>query len=112
MLKPAPGSDDERPIGELVSQLVDDGKDYARAELALAKAKAYCKWDEADRPLAIVAAGFICGQAAVICIAVGLFTVLESWIGPLGAGLVSAGMFGTGAYLLLRNGYAQLKDLL
>ena len=115
MLKPRDpqGPDDgERPVGEIVQQLVDDGKAYARAEIELGKARAYAKWDQADRPLGIVAAGFICGQAAVICIAVGLFSVLDNYIGPVGAGLLSAGLFGLAAYALIRNGYTQLKDLL
>jgi len=115
MLKPRDpeGPDDgERPVGEIVQQLVDDGKAYARAEIELGKARAYAKWDEADRPLAIVAAGFICGQAAVICIAVGLYSVFAQYIGPLAAGLASGGLFGVGAFLLFRNGYAQLKDIL
>ena len=45
MLKPAdPGPPPpERPIGELVHELIEDGKAYARAEIGLAKAIAAAK---------------------------------------------------------------------
>ena len=81
MLKPRdpPGPDDgERPVGELVQQLVDDGKAYARAELELGKARVVAKLAAANRPLALVAAGVVCGLAAIVCIAIGLFTVLDT----------------------------------
>ena len=41
------GPDDERPIGEMFGRLIDEGKDYARAELGLARAS---RW---PRPRAI-----------------------------------------------------------
>ena len=44
MLKPVePTPPPERPIGELVHELVEEGKAYARAELDLAKAIAAAK---------------------------------------------------------------------
>ena len=48
MLKPptepdaAPG-DNDRPVGELVHELIEDGKAYARAEVGLVKAIATAK---------------------------------------------------------------------
>ena len=57
MLKPAdpgpPGP--ERPIGELVHELIEQGKSYAQAELGLAKAIAAAKAAGAHRIL-------ICGS--------------------------------------------------
>ena len=50
MLKPpnepegAPG-DNDRAIGELVHELIEDGKAYARAEVGLVKAMAAAKAD-------------------------------------------------------------------
>ena len=40
---PENGNDDERGLGELVTQLIDEGKAYARAEFDLAKATAKAK---------------------------------------------------------------------
>jgi hypothetical protein len=39
---------DEKPIGELFGQLIDEGKAYAKAELGLAKATAEAKADESN----------------------------------------------------------------
>lgn len=75
----------DAPIGQLFSQLVDDGKRYARAEVALYKAKA------ADRvlplkPAAIFAAiGVVLTLSTVTALLVGLILALTPALGPLGA---------------------------
>ena len=47
MLKPAddrlPEPGDERPVGEIVNELIEDGKAYARAEVNLYKTMAATK---------------------------------------------------------------------
>jgi hypothetical protein len=102
MLKPAdtpPGGND-RPIGELVSQLVDDGKAYAKAEIDLVKAIA------ADKAAAARAAAILLGLAlflafgAVVALGVGIVMALATLIGPLLGGLVAFILLGAVAGLL------------
>lgn len=95
MLKPADqrGGGAERPIGELVHQLVEDSKAYARAEYGLAKAIAEAK----ARALALVAALFatalLVAQAAVTVLAVAVFFVLTAVMNPILAGLLAVLVF-------------------
>jgi multidrug transporter EmrE-like cation transporter len=80
----------ERPVGELVHQLIEDGKSYARAEFALVKTIASAKASAAVLPAALFGAAFICLLAAVTALAVGVVIALAKFIGPLLAGI--AGM--------------------
>ena len=60
MLKPVdPGPPPERPVGELVGQLIDEGKAYARAEFGLVTAIAAAKGKALAIPAALFGAAFI-----------------------------------------------------
>ncbi len=82
MLKPSdpamvpaePG--EERPVGELVHQLVEDGKAYAQAELGLVKAVAAQKAGALALPAALFAVAFVLVQAGVNALAVGVLLAL------------------------------------
>ena len=95
MLKPAdpdprrPEPGDERPVGEIVHQLVEDGKAYAKAELEVAKAIATDKGKAIAIPAAMFGAAFLVLQAAVTILGVALFLGLLPLIGPVLAGLVA-----------------------
>jgi Putative Actinobacterial Holin-X, holin superfamily III len=95
MLKPAdPGPPPpERPVGELVHDLIEDGKAYARAEIGLFKAIATAKVKVLVLPAGLFAAAFICALAAVTALAVGVVLGLERFIGPLAAGFVGMLVF-------------------
>jgi len=94
MLKPVdPGPQSERPIGELVSELIDEGKAYARAEFDLAKAIAAAKARALAMPAALFGAAFVCALAAVTALAVGVVIALAKLIGPLLGGLVGLLIF-------------------
>lgn len=105
MLKPAdpplsPEPGDERPIGELVHQLVEQGKAYAQAELGVAKAIASAKGAALKVPAVLLGGAFLLLQAAVTVLAVGLFLALLPLIGPLLAGIADFAIFaGLGAGL-------------
>lgn len=91
MLKPVePPPPPERPIGELVHELVEEGKAYARAEVDLAKTIATAKAKALALPAALFGIAFILALAAVTALAVGVVIALAKFIGPLGAGV--AGM--------------------
>ncbi len=104
MLKPAQDPmrepEDERPIGELVSQLVDEGKVYAKAEVELAKTTALAKAEALKVPAIMLFAALLFAQAAVTVLAVTVALALAPLIGPLGGGLVAVAFAGGAAALL------------
>lgn len=96
MLKPADQpqpSPPERPVGELVHELIEDGKAYARAELGVAKAIAAAKAKALALPAGLLGAALLLAQAAVTVLAVGVFAALYWVFGPIGAGLVAFLLF-------------------
>ena len=98
MLKPAqpamqPGNGEDRPVGELVHQLVEQGKSYAQAELGLAKAIAASKAELFKVPAILFGAAFLLVQAAFTVLAVALFLGLLPLMGPIFAGLLSFILF-------------------
>jgi sorbitol-specific phosphotransferase system component IIBC len=106
MLKPAeptPGAVPERPVGELVHQLVEDGKSYVQAEIALAKAMATEKVSSLVMPVALFGAAFVFVLAAITALALGVVMALAKFIGPLAAGfaglLIFAGIAGLLAWI-------------
>ena len=110
MLKPVdPGPQPERPIGELVHELIENGKAYARAELALLKALAAAKGKALAIPAAMFGVAAIFALAAVTALAVGVVMALESFIGPLAAGFVGMLIFAAFAGMLGWAGYQRLR---
>src|SRR5438270_11518752 len=95
MLKPAdPGpSPPERPIGELVHELVEEGQAYARAEIGLAGAIAAAKGKALILPAILFGLAVIFAFAAIMALAVGVVIGLASFIGPLAAGLLGLLIF-------------------
>jgi hypothetical protein len=95
MLKPVdPGQQPpERPVGELVHELIEDGKAYARAEVGLIKAIATAKGKALVLPAVLLGAAFILALAAVTALAVGIVVALAKFIGPLAAGFVGMLIF-------------------
>jgi|ERR1041385_8322401 Putative Actinobacterial Holin-X, holin superfamily III len=110
MLKPAdPGPSSERPIGELVHQLIDEGKAYVRAEIELAKAIAAQKGKAVALPAALFGAAFILALAAVTALAVGVVIALAKFVGPLLAGIAGLLIFAGIAGGLGWYGYVRLR---
>jgi hypothetical protein len=100
MLKPAdPGPPPpERPIGELVHELIEESKAYARAEIGLAKTIAAEKGKALILPAILFGLAVIFALAAITALAVGVVMGLAKFIGPLAAGflgmLIFAGIAG------------------
>ena len=113
MLKPTgpipPGG--ERPIGEIVSDLVDEGKAYARAEFNVAKAIAASKASGLKAPLALLAAALLVGMAALNALAVAIFILFALMMRPLFAALLAFALIAGLAALLGWLGVQKLKKL-
>ena len=94
MLKPAePTPPPERPIGELVHELVEEGKAYARAEADLAKAIALAKAKALSLPAGLFLVALIVLQSAVTILAVGIFAALSGPLGPILAAILASLIF-------------------
>jgi hypothetical protein len=112
MLKPAdPGPPPpERPVGELVHELIEDGKTYARAEIGLVKAIAAAKGRALALPAAMFGVAFVCVLAAITALALGVVLALTTYIGPVAAGFIGMLIFLAVAGLLGWYGYNRLRQ--
>lgn len=81
---------DEKPIGELFGELIDQGKAYARAELGLAKATAEAKAEAAKKPVLLGAAALLFLIAGVVVLCMTFALALATLVGPLAGGLIAS----------------------
>jgi hypothetical protein len=102
----------EPTIAELIHQLVDDARAFVRAEANLYRTIAQHRLTQARAGMILVAAGGLLLLAALITLLVMLAQGLALHIGPVGAGLLVAGVALGGGYLLLRYGIERLGGLL
>jgi len=119
MLKPpdetkrGQGPDDEQPIDELFGRLIDEGTDYARAELGLARAKAMAEIEgyvEGYKiPAAMIGVAVLLAQAAAVVLAVAAFLALAPLIGTLLAGILTGVVVGGLAAFLVWLAMRKLK---
>jgi hypothetical protein len=111
MLKPVdPGPPKaERPVGELIHELIEEGKAYALAEIDWVKAIAAAKGKALALPAALFGAAFIFALAAIMALAVGVVVALSRFIGPLAAGFVGMLIFAAIAGGLGWYGYQRLR---
>jgi hypothetical protein len=101
----------ERPIGEIVGDLVDEGKAYARAEFNVAKTIAASKASGFKEPLALFGAALLVGMAALNALAVAVFVLLAMLMRPLLAALLAFALIAGLAALLGWLGYQKLRKL-
>jgi len=106
-LQPAPP---ERPVGELVHQLVEEGKAYARAEIGVARAIAAAKGKALALPAGLLGAALLIAQAAVTALAVGVFAALQWAVGSLLAALLTFLIFGALAGALVWYALKRLRQ--
>jgi hypothetical protein len=99
----------ERPVGELVHELIEQGKAYARAELGLARAIATAKGKALILPVALFLIAFVVSLAAETALSVGVVLALATLIGPLAAGFVGMLIFAAIAGGLGWYGYERLR---
>ena len=113
MLKPPnePGPDPaDRPIGDLVHELIEDGKAYARAEMGVVKATANAKINALKMPAILFGTAFVLILAAVSALAFGVAAGLATLIGPLAGGFVAFLIFAAAAGGLAWFGVKKLRE--
>ena len=116
MLKPTdpvdlpPSPDEDRPIGEIVHELIENGRAYAKAEVNVVKAMATSKASAVKTPAILFGIAYLLLNAAIVALAVGVALGLATLIGPLAGGAVGFLLFAGLAGLCGWIGYAKLRD--
>jgi len=113
MLKPVePTPPPERPIGELVHELIEEGKGYARAEIDLLKAIATAKGKALILPAALLVVALLLAMASITALVLGVVLALATLVGPLAAGVLGMLLFAAIAGGLAWWGVQRAKDVL
>jgi hypothetical protein len=107
---PGPAGDNDRPVGELVHELIEDGKAYARAEVGLVKAMATAKANAVRLPAILFGVAFVLTLAAISALAFGVAAALATLIGPLAGGVVASLLFAAIAGALAWYGVKRLRE--
>jgi len=102
--------DNDRPVGQLVHELIEDGKAYARAELEVVKAIATAKADALKVPAILLGIAILLAVAAITALAVGVAMGLATLIGPLAGGIVAFLLFAAVAGGLGWYGAKRLRE--
>ena len=103
---------EEKPIGELFGDLIDEAQAYARAELRLAKAEVEARAEGARKPALLGAAAALFLVAGIIVLCMTMALALATLVGPLAGGLIATLVtFGIayGLYLLAKSELEKLK---
>ena len=112
MLKRTDPGGSERPIGDIVGQLVDDGKAYAKSEVEVAKAIAAAKTKALILPGALFLTAFLLAISALSALGIGLFFALYAIMPALVAGLLAFAILAGISALLGWIGIIRLRAIL
>jgi hypothetical protein len=105
------GDPREESIGDLFGRLVEDGRTYAEAELALIKAIAEYRALRARRALVALAAGWFLLVSSMTALVIGAVTGLSQHMSPFLSGLLVGVPMAAGGYALVSYGWAGIKGL-
>lgn len=106
-----PGRADRESIGELFGRAVDEGKQFASAEVNVVKQTALSKVDAAKGGIAMIVAGALLAYAGLITFLLALFHWLEDALelGPILSGLIVLALAGGIGFLLIKMGAAKMS---
>ncbi|MBN8807256.1 MAG: phage holin family protein [Sphingomonas sp.] len=111
------GPSPEESIGSLVGRLVDEGKQYARAEVDLYRAKLAPRLGEARNAAILAIAALVLAQALLVALLVGLVMTLAPRVGPGWAttivvvvGLLIVALLGWIAFVEARRAFSSDRD--
>lgn len=103
--------EDDETIGDLVGRLVEDGRDYAKAEFNLYRAIVEYRALRARRAVVMLAIGWFLLIAAMSALTIGAMIALSLKIGPLLAGLAVFVPLALAGYALAHYGWAGMRGL-
>jgi hypothetical protein len=102
----------QRPIGDIVGRLVDDGKAYAMSEVEVAKAIAAAKGRQLILPALLFATAFLLAITSLSALAIGLFFALYALMPAPLAGLLAFAILAGISALLGWIGVIRLRAIL
>jgi hypothetical protein len=105
------GDPREESIGDLFGRLVEDGRTYAEAELALIRAIAEYRALRARRALVALAAGWFLLVSSMTALVIGAVTGLSQHMSPFLSGLLVGVPMAAGGYALVAYGWRGIKGL-
>jgi hypothetical protein len=110
--RPGPGTLDEgdRSIGDMVGQVLDDGRAYAQAEIDLAKVRAQAEVNRFRRAALLGAAAAALGLAALVAFALTLVIGFSWVLGPFGGGVAAVLLLALGAFGLFSLAQSAVTD--
>jgi hypothetical protein len=101
----------EEGVGDLFSQLMEDGRDYARAEVNLYKQIARYRTKKAGGGIAALVTGGVVALLGAIALWVSFVMGLAPLVGPVLGGIIVGAVSGIIAYILFRYGLAKVQAL-
>ncbi|HWJ58450.1 MAG TPA: phage holin family protein [Sphingomicrobium sp.] len=114
MLRPADrggsGGTPDRSIGDLAQQVLEDGKDYLRAEANLLRVKAEAEIGRYRKPAILAATTVVAALAALVALAVAVVIVLAWAIGVTLGAILAVLLFmaiAAGSAYATRNAFRQ-----
>jgi hypothetical protein len=108
----APADDPrDESIGDLLGRLIEDGKSYAEAELALIKAIAEYRALRARRALVSLAVGWFLLVTSTTAAVMGAVLSLGNRMDPIWSGLLVGIPLAAGGYALVSYGWSGIKGL-
>lgn len=111
--------DQQASIGELCAQLIEDSKDFARAEIARVRAIIFRRIVKGRIAIFFMVASALLAQSAVLVLLLGLLMYLRIHVGIIGAtaivtvvALAASALFGWLAFRRIRHALSREDDLL
>lgn len=104
-------SPSDNSIGDLLAQLVEEGRTVARAEANLYKQIALYRAGKARTGLIAIAVGGVLALAGLVAALVGVVMGLAVLVGPVLAGIVVLAVTGLIGFLLIRFGAGKMGAL-
>ena len=101
---------EERPIGELVSELFAEGKTLLREEVRVAKAEVRAEAKKAARAGAALGAGGVVLHAALLLVAATLVLALDTFLPAWLSALVVTVLFAVGGWAAISYGKQRLAE--
>jgi hypothetical protein len=97
-----PPNQGEEPgsLRDLAARVIEDGTDYLKAELTLAKEEGISRVKDARPTIRLALIMLMLGQGAIVVLAISLGLLLAKWLG-LPGGFLAAGLLMIAAMLLI-----------
>lgn len=107
---PGPLGEGDRSIGEMVGQVLDDGRAYAQAEIDLVKVRAQAEVNRYRRAAILGGAAAAFGLAALVAFAITLVIGFARLLGPVGGGVAAVLLLALGGYGLFSLAQSAIGD--